>query len=264
MIKRKLGINSDCIIGANPVETLKIIKDTGFESFFTLAFEEKEIGAQQEIAQKLGLYFEFIHAPFHDINTLWAEGESYHIIYDEIIQAIDSAAKFGVKTIILHIASGRHYPYINALGLSRFDAIIAHAKEKGVCVAIENLRFISNLAYFMERYEDQTHVGFCYDIGHELCRTIKPVPYLDIYGHKLLCTHLHDNDGFIGYDENGDLHLLPFDGKVDFQKAKKKLDELGFENSLMLEVFNHRQYEGMKAEEFIPTAFERVTRISKL
>lgn len=261
--ERKLGIVADCIRKNNPVDTLAIIKDAGFESFFTRKTDEKTAAALKNTAKKLGLDFAFIHAPFHGVNALWLSGDEYRPLYDGVKEAIVSAARSDVKTVILHVSSGWTPPPVNDLGISRFDSLVEFAGERGVNVAFENLRKLGNLACLMERYENTANVGFCFDCGHEHCYT-QTVPFLDLYGNRVLCTHLHDNFGLPAPLGDGDLHLLPFDGNVDFKKVVDKLDEYGYTGSLMLEVFDHRAYEGMPAERFIRLAFERAEKIAKL
>lgn len=263
LFKRKLGVVADCIRENNPVDTLTLIKDAGFESFFTRETDGKTVAALKNKAEQLGLDFEFIHAPFHGVNALWLTGEGYRPLYDGVKEAIVSAAQNGVQTVILHVSSGWTPPPVNDLGISRFDSLVEFAGERGVNVAFENLRKLGNLACLMERYENTENVGFCFDCGHEHCYT-QTVPFLDLYGNRVLCTHLHDNFGLPAPLGDGDLHLLPFDGDVDFQKVVQKLDEYGYTGSLMLEVFDHRQYEGMPAEQFVRLAFQRAEKIAKL
>lgn len=59
------------------------------------------------------------------------------------------------------------------------------------------------------------------------------------FGAHLLCLHIHDNlgkrrEGRPSYDD--DLHLIPFDGTIDFAEAGRKLRAAPSFLSLMLEV----------------------------
>lgn len=264
-MKRKIGIVCNCIAGEDPSVTLQRIKKIGFDSFFSDNTDLETVRRLKECADGLGLEYEFIHAPFFGINSMWVEGESYRQIFDGMTEAIDSAAACGVPMVITHTSSGWTPPPISDLGLSRFDRIVAYAKEKGVVLAFENLRMIGNTAYFTERYEHEDCVRFCYDCGHEHCYT-KTVCWPDIFCHRMVCTHIHDNFGR-GWvkDVDGDLHLLPFDGTVDYEKMMRKLDEYEYAGSLMLEVYNGRpEYAKLSADEFLETCYERILKISKL
>ncbi len=268
-MKRKLGINCDCIRGKNAIDTLEvldIIKETGFDSFSTNITNCEKVAILKQKADELGLCFEFIHAPFKNINSMWLEGDEYLEIYNGMIEAIDSAAANGVPMIISHVSSSWTPPQINDLGLARYDALVDHAEKKGVIIAFENLRMIGNLAYFADRYEGRDCVKFCYDNGHEYCYT-KTVDWLDIFTYNLATTHLHDNLGR-GRERVGDpdLHYLPFDGTFDFEKMMRKLDEYEYTGVLMLEVFNVKkpEYTEMTPREFIQTAYDRLKKVSQM
>ena len=261
---RKLGIIANCIAGEAEKETLKRIKDRGFECFFSSEkeFGEKYVGELKNESEKLGLDYEFIHGPFVGINEMWTSEEEPEI-HRSFIKAIDSAGANGIKTLIAHVSSSFRPPDISDKGVARFDAWVERAEKRGVVIAFENLRKLGNLAYLMDRYEGNPFVKFCYDCGHEHCYTVS-VPFIPIYGDRLICTHLHDN---FGQDKSapdgGDKHLLPFDGNVDYAAMMKSLDKVGYKGSLMLEVFSG-YYPTMTPDDFLTTAYERVKKISRL
>ena len=263
-MKRKLGIISDCMRGQDPVETLDKIKEIGFDSFFTGRIDVETVSKLRNKGDKLGLDFEFIHAPFKDINNMWLKDDSYQEINNGMITTIDSASACNVPVIIAHLSSGWDAPPITEVGLERYDRLIDYAANKNVIIAFENLRKVGNLAYFVDKYEGNEFVKFCYDNGHEHCYT-KTVCWPDIFTHNIIATHIHDNMGR-GWEKTGDpdTHLLPFDGNFDFVKMMRKLDEYNFAGTLMLEVFNHSVYSEMTTEEFITTCYERIKKISEM
>lgn len=262
-MKRKLGIMCECIEGMDPLHTLDLIKAAGFDSFFTNIYDVETTRELKAKADALGLTYEFIHAPFSGINSMWQEGDGYLNIYNGMIAAIDAAAASNIPAVILHVSSGWDTPEINDLGLSRFDAIVDYCEKNGVIAAFENLRKVGNTAYFTDRYENRSCVKFCYDNGHEHCYT-KTVCWMDIFTHNVIATHIHDNPGR-GWekDKDNDLHLLPFDGTCDFRKMMDKLNEYGYEGCLMLELSNSK-YQNMTAEEFLQTAYDRIKKISEM
>ncbi len=265
-MKRKLGMNADAIEKTSPLSALDLLSAAGFDSFFVGAQPLEDILALKARADALGLSFEFIHAPFRGINVMWQEGDDYLPLYNGMKESIDAASAAGVPTVIVHLSSGWDPPAINDLGIQRYDALVAYAKERGVTVAFENLRALGNLAYFIDRYEHTENVRFCYDCGHEHCYT-KTVPWLDLFTDRVIATHIHDNMGR-GKEKVGDpdLHLLPFDGNLDYAKMMRKLDEYEYAGSLMLEVFDSsdERYKAYSPEEFVATCYERIKRISEL
>ena len=267
-MKRKLGINTDCLMGLlDDISTLELAHEIGFESFMTSKTDIASVSALKEKGVALGIDFPYLHSPFRGINYLWLEGESYHTIYDGIIESIDSASACDVPSVILHVSSGWQAPPVNDLGLSRYDALVEYASKKGVTLAFENLRLVGNLACLLDRYENEENVKFCYDCGHEHCYT-KTVSWIDIFTNKIVATHIHDNYGrpFEDKTTDRDLHLLPFDGTFNYHEMMSKLDRYGYTGPLMLEVFrtSREDYKQMSAEDFMKTSYDRITRISEL
>ena len=88
---------------------------------------------------------------------------------------------------------------------------------------------------------------------------------MDVFCHKLICTHIHDNLGR-DFEKVGspDMHLLPFDGNVDYQRAVDKLDEYGYRGPLTLEVGRGERYQDLTPEAFAQSCFDRLQRISAL
>lgn len=259
-MQRKFGLICENPTGTEEV-SLELLKKYGFSNFFSETYDLEGVKKLRQKADELGLEYEFIHGPFHGINAMW-ESEETPEIYKELLKSIDVASAVKVQTVIVHVSSGWEAPKINDRGLSRYDSLVEYAKEKGVCLAFENLRKLGNVAYLLDRYERCENVGFCYDCGHEHCYTVT-VPFAKLFGKKFLCTHLHDNFGLLYEGYNGDDHLLPFDGNIDYKRVMDGLNEIHYQGSLMLEVpFAH--YPNMTAEEFVKTAYERVQKLSEL
>ncbi|MCB0065270.1 MAG: hypothetical protein KDE19_24265 [Caldilineaceae bacterium] len=79
-----------------------------------------------------------------------------------------------------------------------------------------------------ERYPAE-YIGFCYDSGHAILgynRMERLAPLME----RLTVLHLNDND------HSGDLHLLPFAGKVDWQLAAELIAESPYAKPLSFEV----------------------------
>ena len=193
-MKRELGINAGCISGVPGVEMLEKIKAAGFTCFFTEKYDAESVRALREKADELGLSFAFIHAPFKGINAMWKQGLNYLDIYNGMKKAIDSAAAYGVPTVILHLSSSWEPPVPCDLGWERFDSLVLHARAKGVNIAFENLRVFGNLACAIERYEKLENVGFCLDFGHQHGYT-RTVEWMDMFTSRAIATHIHDNHG---------------------------------------------------------------------
>ena len=88
---------------------------------------------------------------------------------------------------------------------------------------------------------------------------------MDVYGDRLICTHIHDNFGK-GYCEDPDLHYLPFDGNIDYAVMMSKLNKCNYTGSIMLELSNTSkpEYAAMGEKEFIKEAYRRAVRLNEL
>ena len=265
-IRRELGINADCLNGISELDALELIKKTGFDSVFISSYKNDEVAKIKSKADEIGLTVEFIHARYQGINNMWLPGLSYVDIYEKMTEAIDSASSNGIEGVVVHVSSGWKAPDVNDLGLSRFDQLVLCAREKGVKLVFENLRYTGNLACLVDRYECMPHVMFCYDVGHENCYT-KTVRWMNIFTTRVFCTHIHDNPGRALEDKTGDydLHLLPFEGNCDYERIMSDLNAYGYDRRLSLEVMHYKpEYQHMTAEEFLSTCYERLVKISKM
>ena len=265
-MKRKLGINIDCLVGVSEPDALDLVKAAGFETFFSNSYKNNIVSPVKKKADALGLIYEFIHAPYRNINELWTNGTGYVEVMEYMKESINTAANNGIGMVITHVSSGWNPPPVNDLGLSRFDKLVLYAKERGITLAFENLRLLGNLACLVDRYEKEENVRFCFDCGHEHCYT-KTICMMDVFTTRVCCTHIHDNHGrpFDDKVNDHDEHLLPFDGTYNYEKMMRKLDEYNYAGSLMLEVTQkNADYSKMSAEDFLATCYERIERISKM
>ena len=229
-MKRKLGVNVECLRGIHYSEALPLIKQAGFDCYFSNISRNgsEALRDMKRIGDELGLSLEFIHAPFGGINNMWLAGLDYLKIYNGMKESIDIAAELDIPYVIMHVSSGWECPEITEIGLARFDSLVEYAIEKGVVLAFENLRRVGILAYFVDRYRKIDNVRFCYDSGHEHGYT-KHIRWMDIFQNKMVATHIHDNMG------KEDEHLIPGDGIINWDDFAAALKEIGFDKVISLE-----------------------------
>ena len=112
----------------------------------------------------------------------------------------------------------------------------------------------------MERYRDCPNVGFCWDNGHEACFA-GGREYMPLFGHKLVCTHIHDNFA----QKDGDLHLIPFDGALNFERYAEHIKNSGYKGTLLLETTpENKHYSYLSPAEFLQKAHRAVTKLSEM
>ena len=258
---RKIGMNLGAKAGLSVREYSEKMRAAGFEAVFT---ETPPIAECDEIGNafcEFGLSWESIHAPFKGINNIWLDNLDGDEMYKRLISAVDICSKVRVPVTVMHLSSGMNPPSVNMIGTDRFAKIIDFAGEKGVTVAFENQRMMTNIVYAMERFSSCENVGFCWDTGHENCFT-PGWHYMPLFGDRLVCTHIHDNNGVFNSDE----HLIPFDGNIDFQSVADEIRASGYKGSVMLEVFceNSHRYDDMEYDSYFAKAAKAADRIRQM
>ena len=255
----KIGINySKGAFGLSPEETFGLFSEIGFDSVFTGFYEVEQFA---ELARKNGLFYESVHAPFDKINSIWLPGEEGENMLSRLSDCVQTCGKFDVPVVVIHLSSGVKPPAISDAGRDRWDRLIETAVKNNVTLAFENQRKIANIAYILETYDDAENVGFCWDVGHEACFA-EGREYMQLFGKKLVYTHIHDNF----CEAEKDMHIIPFDGKIDFEKCARFLKKYDFKGTLTLELLpNHTDfYGGISPEEYYKKAYDAVNKIKIL
>lgn len=194
------------------------------------------------IAKNSGVEFTSLHAPFSaDISFSHPDSGMRQMAVDKIKKAISSAAKIGIKTIVMH-PSGAHYenyPDREVLirqCVSLVGEVYAHCKGLGVTLAVENLTgkgLCGTPEEMIRLLKEYDELKVCFDTNH--CTHILPEDYLDALlkaGMKGRIAAVHISDYFL----KKELHLLPGEGKINWEAVLSKLEELDFNGVFMYEV----------------------------
>lgn len=265
---RKLGCNASALLGNSIEENMELIKKAGFDSTFFSWEEEFDLEEVMAKAESLGLEVETLHGPFMDMNSLWEEGTKGDYYTEEIRCCIKAAAKYKIPYVIMHTTVTTVVPKTSHIALMRYGKLVREAEKQGVKLAFENLEYIRHLSLILDTFKSE-NVGFCYDVGHEVCYT-PGIRYLPLFGDRLFCTHIHDNDGFPEdkvVDHKADIHKIPFDGGINFEQVCKELKKCGYNGSLMLEVSSHEPYnfyDNLTPEQFYAKAYAAAVKLRNL
>ena len=253
---KKIGIAWGCYGGLSAEEQIRLMKQNGFETTFS-GSNDADLDRIVSMLRQEGIVCESCHAPFDGINNIWYPGEDGERMLDRLIRGAENCARNAIPVMVVHLSSGENAPRVGDVGNDRFDRLMESARKLGVTVAYENQRKLGNLAHAMEQYPD---AGFCWDVGHEACFT-GGRQYMPLFGKRIVALHLHDN----GMEYNADQHLLPYDGKIDMERAARQLAESGYNGSIMLEVIrpNSSLYEGVSAEDYYARAAEAARRFAE-
>ncbi len=213
-------------------EYVGYMKELGFGAAFTASVKDPAEQARvADLFARHGLAYEFLHSPFSMINDIWLDNENGEIMLRDLLESVDRCAEVGVPVDVIHLSSGDEPPSVSDLGRRRYHALVEHAAKRNVRLAFENLRKLFNVAWVMEEFRDASHVGFCWDCGHENCFTPR-TEFMTLYGDRILCTHIHDNRGIPGADD----HMIPFDGNLDFRRFAEHIRSSGYTGTLMMEI----------------------------
>ncbi len=255
---RLIGINYCSFYGLSPDEFARNIKAVGFGATFTEAHDLTDAEAYAKAFYENGIAWETVHAPFDGINNIWRESDDGDIILAKMKRTVDICADFSIPTAVIHLSSGEKAPSISDIGKRRFSSLVEYSAKRNVNLAFENQRKLANIAWVFEEFSDVPTVGFCWDVGHEGCFT-PGREYMPLFGNKLVCMHIHDNDGRY----NHDLHQIPFDGSLDFYRVARHIGKYGFAGTLMLEIFPQISgiYNSLKPFEILSRAAVAASRL---
>ena len=258
-------------------QVIPLLKDADFTAVSPVWTPELDLACIAGCVNDNGMMIQSLHAPHKGIPLLWKpDAEESLDICNNIIRSIDDCAKFGIPVLVIHGWQGLIYTFPNSpLDFRHFDKIVLHAQKQGVSIAFENLEGEEYLAALLTRYVDQSHVGYCWDSGHDHCYPHK-TDFLSAYGERLIMTHLNDNLGLrdpSGIPSgNDDLHFLPYDGKIDWNRAIAKLKTAAPQKILNFEIKTKTHstdprdlpYGQMPLDAFFRKAGEHARKIAEL
>ena len=271
---RKIGINVGLGFDLDQIEMLRRIKAVGFDAAFLSWKEGCALAEWKAESDALGLEIPFIHAPFSKIEKIWEDDELGDVALQTQLRCVEDCAKNGLYTVVCHIYKGFDKEEIpTEIGFARLKTLLDRAQELGVRVAVENTEGDAYLDAVLERFWEHPALGFCIDSGHELCYN-RGRDLITRYGDRLIATHLDDNLGISGESIfwHDDLHLLPWDGVVDFEGVAKRLQSVGFDGTLMFELtvkskpnrHENDAYLAMGCDAYLQEAYRRAVRFAKL
>lgn len=227
-----------------------------------------------ETPRQLGLEVDYVHAPYSRANHMWSAVESkWEKPMGLLMGSLQACAEAECSTLVVHTYIGfENSKPVGQAGIDHFGVLVREAEKLGVKIAFENTEGEPYLAALMGAFCHEKHVGFCFDSGHEACYN-GGKDLLALYGSRLLCTHLNDNMGSHGpVSPQNDLHLLPFDGILNWENIASRLDAAGFGGMMNFELLAYSKpgrhendkYAAMGACAYARLAYERACRVAAL
>ena len=268
----KFAINLMGGSGLSIDEHVALLKNIGWHGFFT-GWKPEKTSEFAASAEKHGMIYTSIHAPFTQVRYMWDEGDLGVQVTNEMIDCVRDCAAHKIPVMVIHPFIGFEDHHPTEVGLANFGRVIDEADALGVRLGFENVEGEEYLAAIFEKYAGRPSLGFCFDTGHELCYN-RGKDMLALYGHALCHTHFNDNVGVTGKDIfwTDDLHLLMGDGIANWQDIMHRIRACDYDGVLTCELTfgnkpaknTHDDYAAMGHEKFYAFALERMKEIEKL
>lgn len=234
------------------------IKRAGFECFMTTADElfidqEGAMDERMEYAKEIGLEPDSLHSSYISENLpyFWVEGSFGEEILKKLIYELQLAKQYKFKALVVHCLGEPSF-----VGLQRMKELVSKAEELGVCIAVENIDNEKILDFILSNIKNDK-LKFCFDSGHEnFSKEQKNM--LERYGDRLICLHLHDNDG------NSDMHTLNKYGTINWQKMAQRLSNCSNIENIVLDyevLMKHKTQDS--AEEILKETFAQAVSLEE-
>lgn len=241
MESRKLCLSLSGKFGIPFPQQIEMLREAGFDGFFAGYESARQIGELRRKADECGMIFQSVHAPFGEAAAFWRDDEeAIGLFKTTLLDCVHVCSEQEIPLMISHTYIGfDEHPPVTERGIVHFSDVVREAGKCGVRVAFENTEGEEFLDALLRAFRSDSHVGFCWDSGHELCYN-RPKDMLALYGDRVFGTHLNDNLGVT--DPEGkicctdDLHLLPYDGIADWKNIASRLDACGFMGPLTFEL----------------------------
>lgn len=196
-------------------------------------FKKNNIDAYRSLREELGLYY-LCHGPQEgDPNDI---GNLERVLYPKLTEIISIMPELGMEILTIHLWLDPRFVSKKAISYKTriLRRIIDEAKALGITLCIENLS--ETAGHMAEPFEALPDLNLTLDLGHAqlLSDENTSLGFMDRFPERIKHIHLHDNRG--GDSPEHDLHLPVGKGIIDFEKIFTKLDQIGYEGTVTLEL----------------------------
>jgi sugar phosphate isomerase/epimerase len=195
-----------------------------------------------------GLTLHGIHAPITDrldIGDKWgavisngvSDNAKRQAAVNEAAAALEIARRLPADVFVVHLGTPTVQGGENsrAAAFRSAEEICRLAEPIGVRVALEvipnPLSDAQSLVTMIERDLEASNAGICFDFGHAFLMG-DVADAIETVAEHLITTHVHDNGG------KKDDHLVPFDGRIDWNVALMAMQKVGYDGTYLMELAN--------------------------
>ena len=239
-------------------ERVKLISEAGFDAVMTnpddrFLAQNGTMEEQIELFKKFNLKPTSLHNQYKtpELPNFWLEGEIGDRLEKTLIGDILTAKKYGFRCVVVHMV-GKY----SKVGEERLLRVLKECEKNNVALAVEN---IDTQDPIIDIFKNVSHpyLKFCYDAGHNNCFDPE-YDYLEKYGDKLVCLHLHDNNG------KADEHTLNKFGTIDWDNIAKKFAKIKHIEDVSLD-YELLMYGGQRvsADECLKETFKQAVELEQ-
>lgn len=242
------------------IEALRRCAAAGFQAldmnYWDLQGQMLQIGWSEEetwakeiraYADQLGVRFTQMHGPVHGGTfTNLVPGLTLDSFVGLAERSLRTAAILGIPWVVFHPSDiakdGKEsYQEILDFNISFYRRLLPVLEETGVGIALENVCYVPGFNRVFAIAEelvqlvdalDHPLIGACWDTGHAHVMMVDQASAFRILGNRLKATHIHDNDGV------KDLHLLPYQGTINWTELVGALKEIHYSGDFTYEAHN--------------------------
>lgn len=243
----------------NVKDTILAIKKAGFDGVFIQWYNKAWDFTQQEqldMCRSLGLKIPFVHLGYKGINNLWLDNIDGRNLMTSYKNDLKICSQNNIDMVVMHLTSKNVAPEPNVIGLNRLKELAEYGKELNIKIAFENTKIFGYLEYVIDNLKTD-NVGICLDTGHCHCHFDDRFSWPK-FKNKIFAVHFHDND------KSDDLHLLPFDGDINWKEYVKNLKDAKYKNDVTLESCYRYDYLNISLEDFYKESYIRGLKIREM
>lgn len=265
---RKICLSLSKTFNLPEKEQIEKFHNHGIDGFFALYTNDKEMFELADVASKYGMFFQSLHAKHMDLDELWEEKYPFNVM-SSYKDTINCAGKMGVDRVIMHVYTlfSNVHPY--QFGLKWVGELLEVAEKNNVTLCFENLQGPEYVDAILTEYANCKHAKMCYDTGHENC--YNTFGLVEKHVDKIVALHINDNLGIRNQDKTlcgaDDLHLLPFDGNVDFNRVANIVKQANMQHELTFELKFAKdpvsnKYKQMPFDDYLTLAKQRIQKFA--
>jgi sugar phosphate isomerase/epimerase len=191
------------------------------------------VAAYNDLKEDLGIYY-LCHGPREgDPNDMKALEGKYLPKILEIFPLMD---KLEMPLFTLHLWLDPRFvkQEVITFKIGLLKRIIDEAKDSGIIICLENMS--ESASHMSIPFRDLPLLNLTLDLAHAqlLTKENRSHAFMEQYPERIKHIHLHDNRGGDSYRD--DLHLLPGEGIIDFDRIFGGLKKIDYKGTITLEL----------------------------